>query len=111
MHAQYQTPRGTVLNLHLPLQDFLASGQMRQQAMVNLCTTEALLMDHLPAVDDIHDDDELAQAFAEAAELASDETVTRVRLDRNDLRYVRRSLFHNFAGWQLLEAPEPRTAA
>ena len=111
MHVQYNARNGAVLTLHLPLQDFLASRPMRRQALLNLCTPEALLNDHLREIDDPADDDELAQAFAEAAELASDETVTRVRQDRNDLRYVRRSLFHNSAGWQLLETPEPRTAA
>ena len=110
MHVQYNASSGAVLTLHMPLQDFLASRPMRQQALRNLCTPEALLSDHLPEIDDPADDDELAQAFAEAAEQASRETVTRVRLEKPDLRYIRRSLLQSFSGWQLLEAPAPTAA-
>ncbi len=62
MHAAFRTVNGRPLSLTIPFEDFLASGEMRRQALVNLCSPEDLVLDHLPAFDP-DDDDEKAKAF------------------------------------------------
>mgnify|MGYP001180894521 CR=1 FL=1 len=89
MHAAFRTVNGRPLSLTIPFEDFLASGEMRRQALVNLCSPEDLVLDHLPAFDP-DDDDETGQAFAEACEQAVESRLWAVRLDGEDIRFVRR---------------------
>ncbi len=88
MHALVMRRGFAPLQLELPFEDFLASGVMRRQAQVAMCSPDDLVYDHLPAFD--WDDDEIREAFAEACEQASENAVSKVKLDDDDLLFVRR---------------------
>ena len=92
MQAMITGVLGTELEMHLPFEEFLASGVMRQQALAHMCEPETVILDNFRENVDTDDDGELAQAFAEACELASDGEVWMVELDRDDLEFVRRRL-------------------
>ena len=75
--------------MKLGFEDFLYSGLVRRQSMVAMCEPEDLIMDHLPPFD-WADDEEISEAFAEACEEAVEYQVDKVRMDGNDLAFIRR---------------------
>ena len=77
--------------INMPFEDFLFSGFLSGHARAAMCDPEDLVRDHLPAFDP-DDEDETQEAFREACEQATDGEATRVRLDREDLRFVRSRL-------------------
>lgn len=106
MQAMFHSITGRELTVRQPFEDFLTSGHMLDLSARGACTPEALLLDHLPEIVDVADDEELAQAFAEACEHASDEVVHHVRLDRRDVRYIRRRHLGSIPQMQLLGEPD-----
>ena len=75
--------------MRLGFEDFLCSGLVRRQSMVAMCEPEDLIMDHLPPFD-WGSDEEVSEAFAEACEEAVEYRIDKVRLDDQDLAFIRR---------------------
>ncbi|MBT7912988.1 hypothetical protein HN588_03675 [Candidatus Bathyarchaeota archaeon] len=99
MQAQITGPNRCSLELHMGLDDFIASGQMAMLSKVNLCSPEELLIDHLPEGLDWDDDQEVETAFAQACEMATQVAVSRVRLDEQDICFIREELIPNLQFW------------
>jgi hypothetical protein len=80
-----------IQRIDMAFEEFLDSGLFSGHAKAAMCTPEELVLDHLPVFDP-DDEDETQEAFREACEQATDGEATRVRLDRDDLRFVRSRL-------------------
>jgi hypothetical protein len=80
-----------IQRIDMAFEDFLDSGLFSGHAKAAMCTPEELVLDHLPVFDP-DDEDETQEAFCEACEQATDGEATRIRLDREDLRFVHRRL-------------------
>ena len=80
--------------LTISFEDFLSSGVMRRQALVEMCRPEDLVLEHLRDFD-AGDPDEIRQAFGEACEQALGNRLSVIRLDDHDLRFVRRRFLNN----------------
>ena len=101
---------GTQLTMEMPFEDFLSTGVMRRQSLASMCEPETLILDYVHDDVDTEDSDELAQAFAEAAELASDGEVWMVQMEPEDIEFVRRRLCRHH-GMRLASAPVPNLVA
>ena len=101
---------GTQLTMEMPFEDFLATGVMRRQSLASMCEPETLILDYVHDDVDTEDSDELAQAFAEAAELASGGEVWMVQMEPEDIEFVRQRLCRNH-GMRLATAPLPNLVA
>jgi len=110
MRAMFNGIDSSVLGLEMSLDDFLGSGVMFGLALVNMCSPEDLVVDHIPASTDLEDDDEIAQVFGEAVVLASDHAVTNVRFDSDDLAFVKRRLMPR-NDWHLVPTVYPELVA
>ena len=89
MHMQTMFSGKAPFQMKLGFEDFLYSGLMRRQSKVAMCEPEDLIMDHLPPFD-WADDEEISEAFAEACEEAAEYQIDKVRMDGNDLVFIRR---------------------
>jgi len=101
---------GTQLTMQMPFEDFLSTGVMRRQSLAGMCEPETLILEHVHDSVDAEDDGELAQAFAEAAELASDGEVWMVQLEPEDIEFVRQRLCRDH-GMHLVAPPVPNLVA
>ncbi len=107
MNALVSFGRG-VRSVELPFAAFLGSGFLAVHAKVAMCSPRDLVLDHLPSFDP-DDEEEVREAFAEACEQATDGTTARVRLDREDLRFVRNRLLNDLPTGP--KGPRPLMAA
>ena len=78
--------------IEMPFREFIDSSGFRSRIHPAWSgTPEEVLTDHLPPFDS-GDDEELCAAVCEACEIATDSETSRLRLDAEDLRFVRRRL-------------------
>ena len=110
MQALMNGPMNTQFSMQMPFEDFLASGVMHRQSLASMCEPETLILDYVHDDIDAEDEDELAQVFAVAAELASDGRVWMVQLEPEDVEFVRRRLCRDH-GMRLAEPPLPNLVA
>ena len=110
MQALMNGPMNTQFTMQMPFEDFLGSGIMHRQSLAGMCEPEVLILDYVHDDVDPEEDGELAQAFAEAAELASDGQVWMVQLEPEDVEFVRRRLCREH-GMRLAEPPLPNLVA
>jgi hypothetical protein len=92
MQALFENARGRSVELAMPLSDFLATRLMEKRARAALCTPGELVVGYLPVDYATLDSEELSLALAEACETATEFTVSRVRLNRADVRFAQRRL-------------------
>ena len=92
MQALFENQRGHSVELDMPLSEFLATRLMQRRARAALCTPGELVVGHLPGGYDSLDSEELSLALAEACETATEFTITRVKLNRADVRFAQRRL-------------------
>ena len=90
MKAHFNAPNSRHCELLIPFRDFLGSGIMRRQALLNLCEPEDLISDRLPLSADLEDPLELRETFAEACERATDYTLYGVEIEDSDVAFIRR---------------------
>ncbi len=94
MQAIVNAGTGHGVQMELAFEDFIASGHMHSLARAGMCTPYDLILDHLPGFD-CGDPDEIREAFAEACEEASEYGVRKVKLDDDDIEFVRREFLEN----------------
>jgi hypothetical protein len=111
MHAQFDGANGAQLVLDIPFEDFLSTGPMFRQAQAAMCDPEDLIGDYVhEEAARYGDDDEIGQAFGEAAMLASDRAVHNVELDAADIAFVRQRFGRN-RGFALVDRGIPPLVA
>ena len=110
MQAFFSGVQQTELTMVLPFEDFLSTGMMQRHSRAGMCAPETLILDYVHDGLDPDDGDELAQAFAEACELASDGDVWMVQLDDEDVEFVRNRLCRDH-GFRLAAGPVPDLVA
>jgi hypothetical protein len=108
MHAIINARHSQSMQLEMSFENFLSSGRIARSAKVAMCSPEDLVMDYLPPFDP-GEPDEIREAFAEASYQAVDGAIDKIRLDDEDVAFVRR---HFLRGRQLrlLETPLPDAA-
>ncbi|MBT3380724.1 MAG: hypothetical protein HN742_26910 [Lentisphaerae bacterium] len=89
MNALACSERGTNAQIDIAFEDFMSSGHMHNRAKAAMCSPDDLIVDYLPAFD-VSDAAEVREAFGEACEQAVDGAIGKVRLDDEDLLFVRR---------------------
>ncbi len=94
MKAFFQGPNRRQFALQTTFEDFLASGVMRRQALLNMCQPQDVIADYLSPSADLDDPMELRETFAEACELATEGAVSSVELDAADISFIHQ-LFGN----------------
>jgi len=92
MKAYFNAPNSRKFELRIPFEDFLASGVMRQQALLNMCEPEDVLRDYVSPDADLDDPMELRETFAEACEMATEHAISQVRFDADDILFIRRHI-------------------
>jgi hypothetical protein len=92
MQALFENARGHSVELDMPLSDFLATRLMERRARAALCTPGELVAGYLPVDYATLDSEELSLALAEACETATEFAVSRVKLNRADVRFAQRRL-------------------
>lgn len=100
MKAYFNAPNHRQFELQIPFEDFLVSGIMRRQALLNMCEPADVITDYLSPSADLDDPMELRETFAEACELATDHALADVQLDDQDVLFIR-------AQFHLSEPPPP----
>ncbi len=89
MKAYFNAPNRRQFELQITFEDFLCSGVMRRQALLNMCEPEQVVLDYLSPSADLNDPMELRESFAEACELATDHELSDIRFDADDVRFIR----------------------
>ena len=89
MKAKFATVNNRQLELDIPFEDFLCSGVMRRQALLNMCEPADVISDYLSPGTDLDDPMELRESFAEACELATEHALSSVVFDENDILFIR----------------------
>ena len=97
--------------IEISFEDFLASGHMFRESQAAMCNPEELISDYVQEdVAQYGNDDEIGEAYAEAALLASGQTISNVELDRADIGFVRQH-FGRTHGFVLMNGGIPPLAA
>lgn len=95
MKAYFNAPNRRQFELRIPFEDFLTSGVMRQQALLNMCQPADVIADYLSPSADLDDPMELRETFAEACEMATDHALADVEFDDRDILFIRRQFSIN----------------